>query len=168
MTSEPTAGWTGPSFDPFFAATYQPVVALVAATAGDADLAEHATQEAFRLAQLRWSGVRTMNRPDVWVARVAIRIAIDAWRKRQTATGPIDDLPTAVPPEVRQLWARWELEALPPRTRATILLRRFEEMKVVETKERYQRPAETLTTSGAADRIFHLLILNVNGNGSDG
>jgi DNA-directed RNA polymerase specialized sigma24 family protein len=107
-----------------------------------------------------------MNRPDVWVARVAMRIAIDAWRKRQTTTMEVGALPEAVPPEVRQLWARWELEELAPTRRATILLRHLEETRVTEASKRDQGASANLKTSDAARRMVHVLI--GKGHGSDG
>jgi DNA-directed RNA polymerase specialized sigma24 family protein len=165
MANEATARWSGSSFDPFFTNTYQRVVALVAATAGDATLAEKAAQEAYRLALLRWSGVRQMNRPDVWVTRVAMRIAIDAWRKQRTRTANAGELPRAVPTEVRRLWARWELEELIPARRATILLRHLEGSGGAED-DGGPEPSETLRTSEAARPGVH--VLSGTGHGFDG
>src|ERR1700680_111407 len=70
-------------FDDFFQASAREVAAIVALTTGDVALSEDATQEAMARAYSRWARVSKLDRPDLWVIRVAANIAIDTWRKHR-------------------------------------------------------------------------------------
>jgi RNA polymerase sigma-70 factor (ECF subfamily) len=61
------------------------VVAVVAAMVGDRQQAEDITQEAFARALTRWSQVARYDLPEAWVRRVALRLTIDAGRRRRRA-----------------------------------------------------------------------------------
>src|SRR5260370_38786357 len=74
------------AFEAVFADSYHRVVGLVAAVTGDEGRAEDAAQEAFARAYQRWGRVGRLDRPDLWVARVASRIAIDQGRRRRRET----------------------------------------------------------------------------------
>jgi RNA polymerase sigma-70 factor (ECF subfamily) len=62
-------------FQTLFGAAYGPVVRTVWLVTHDWAVAEEVTQEAFVELYRRWSRVRTYDRPDLWVRRVAIRKA---------------------------------------------------------------------------------------------
>ena len=72
-------------FTEFYQATYDRVVALVAAMVGDRHQAEDIAQEAFARALIRWSRVSRYDLPEAWVRRVAIRLTIDASRRVRRA-----------------------------------------------------------------------------------
>jgi RNA polymerase sigma-70 factor (ECF subfamily) len=72
-------------FAEFYQATYDRVVALVAAMVGDRHQAEDIAQEAFARALIRWSRVSRYDLPEAWVRRVAIRLTIDASRRVRRA-----------------------------------------------------------------------------------
>jgi RNA polymerase sigma-70 factor (ECF subfamily) len=71
-------------FDTFFRRDYPKVVALIRAMTGSAGIAEDLAQETFTAAHLRWSRVRQLDRPDLWVRRVALNRAIGVARRRRS------------------------------------------------------------------------------------
>src|SRR3981081_2256022 len=82
--------WGDAAFDEFFLATATTVVGLVALVTGDPANAEDATQVAYLRAADRWEVVSRMDRPDLWVAKVAVRLAVDDWRRRRRER-PLDE-----------------------------------------------------------------------------
>lgn len=69
-------------FATFFRADYPRVVGLLRALTGSATVAEDLAQETFAAAHARWARVRTLDRPDLWVRRVAVNRAIGVARRR--------------------------------------------------------------------------------------
>jgi RNA polymerase sigma-70 factor, ECF subfamily len=72
-------------FAEFYEACYGRVVALVAAMLGDRHQAEDIAQEAFARALTRWPRIGRYDQPEAWVRRVALRLTIDAGRRRRRA-----------------------------------------------------------------------------------
>ncbi|MFZ0189214.1 MAG: sigma-70 family RNA polymerase sigma factor [Streptosporangiaceae bacterium] len=72
-------------FTEFYEACYGRVVALVAAMLGDRYQAEDIAQEAFARALTRWPRIGRYDQPEAWVRRVALRLTIDAGRRRRRA-----------------------------------------------------------------------------------
>lgn len=70
------------AFEPFFADEYPAVVRLVLPLTLSRPVAEDVAQEAFASAMTRWADVRTFDRPDLWVRRVALNRAIGIARRR--------------------------------------------------------------------------------------
>jgi RNA polymerase sigma-70 factor (ECF subfamily) len=98
-------------FNDFFEASARQVAAIVAVSTGDAALAEDATQEATPRAYARWNRVSKLDRPDLWVIRVAANIAIDSWRRRRHEVDLSDSgARSEAPDEIRVLWLRWAME----------------------------------------------------------
>jgi len=102
------------SFDRFFRAEYRSVVALVQSLTHSRAVAEDVAQEAFAAAHTRWERVHDLDRPDLWVRRVALNRAISINRSRNAEQRALDRLkrygvPLVVPvAEVAddELWAR--------------------------------------------------------------
>ena len=63
-------------FDWWFRASYSSVARTVFLVTGDRGRAEEITQDAFAQLLQHWSSVRSYERPDAWVRRVAIRMAV--------------------------------------------------------------------------------------------
>jgi RNA polymerase sigma-70 factor (ECF subfamily) len=119
-------------FEVFFVTFGREIAAVVALTTGDPGLAEDATQEAMTRAHARWTRVSTLDRPDLWVMRVATRIAVDGWRRRRRETG-LDDPPSSqTNTEIQRLWVRWGLEQLTHQERVLIILRHRDGLSVEE------------------------------------
>lgn len=77
-------------FEEFYQASYVRLVTILLAVLGDRQEAEDAAQEAFARALARWPAIRGYDLPELWVRRVALRLAVDSgrgWRRRRdTAT----------------------------------------------------------------------------------
>ena len=65
----------------FFKAEYEPVVRTVFLIVRDSHRAEELAQEAFSVLYERWRRVSRYERPDAWVRKVAIRLALRASRR---------------------------------------------------------------------------------------
>jgi RNA polymerase sigma factor (sigma-70 family) len=67
---------TDEAYERLFAAEYSLVRRTIFVMTGDAATAEDVTQDAFVQLLLHWSKVSRYERPDAWVRRVAIRLAV--------------------------------------------------------------------------------------------
>lgn len=133
--STPAAVEAGSSFEVFFESSARQVAAIVALTTGDAALAEDATQEAMTRAYARWDRVSRLDRPDLWVTRVAANLAIDAWRRRRREVGLAAVTAAAPRDEIRSLWVRWAMERMTPEDRLLLILRHRDGLSVEEIGE---------------------------------
>ncbi len=134
------------SFDGFFADTCQRVVGIVALTTGDIAAAEDATQEAFLRAHARWGRVSRLDRPDLWVARVATRIAVSNWRRGRRETELDASVAADALDSVTRLWAQWGLEELSPRQRMAVILHHVHGLPVEEVARVTGSRLETVRT----------------------
>ncbi len=134
------------SFEAFFEETCQRIVGIVAVATGDVAAAEDAVQEGYARALTRWGRVSRLDRPDLWVVRVATRIAIDAWRRRRRETPLEVDMRAAVHDDIDRLWVRWGLEGLSPMQRMTVVLRHVEGRPVAEVAAAVSTSPETVKT----------------------
>ena len=127
--SDPTAEFTR-----FFEVEFPTVVRTAYFIVHDLQRAEDVAQEAFTQLYTHWTKVAAYQRPDAWVRRVAIRMAVRAARQR---TSPHPDLeretaPTAegvTPQDIDLIRA---IRQLPPRQRAAVALFYFEDLPVAE------------------------------------
>lgn len=134
-------------FDDFFETFARQVAAIVAVSTGDAALAEDATQEAMARAFVRWNRVSKLDRPDLWVIRVAANIAIGSWRRRRHEVG-LSDSNAGVEPrdDIRVLWLRWAMEQLTPEDRLLLILRHRDGMSIEEISTSLVKSPHTITT----------------------
>jgi RNA polymerase sigma-70 factor (sigma-E family) len=70
-------------FAAFYTRERPGVVTMLAMLTGDLAPAEELTQEAFLRAFVRWRRVREYDRPDLWVRRVGLNLAVSGWRRRR-------------------------------------------------------------------------------------
>jgi RNA polymerase sigma-70 factor (sigma-E family) len=102
---------------------------------GDWHFAEDLVQTAFDRIYRHWHRVRAADSPDAYARQIVYRCYLDS-RKRHLDTVPLDHLPErAAPteaPETR-LAVLDALAQLPPRTRAVVVLRYWEDMSVEQT-----------------------------------
>jgi RNA polymerase sigma factor (sigma-70 family) len=152
ITRGVAAGDAAIAFDDLFASAYHRVVGAVAVVTGDEALAEDAAQEAFARAHGRWSRVGRLDRPDLWVTRVALRVAIDAWRRRRRESPLSATVPAAVPDDIQRLWVRWNLAGLSPMQRATVLMHHSEGRPIADIAAHLQRSPNTIRSHLAAAR----------------
>ena len=125
-------------FDEFFRATWPRLFRTACAVAGDAASAEDALQAAYARAFASWRRVSAAEHPEAYVRRIVVNEILGtrrrAWWRRER---PTDDVPaTAVASaesavvERDRLW-RAVLE-LPPRPRAVVVLRYYEDLSEEE------------------------------------
>ena len=148
-------------FEEFFEAFARQVAAIVAISTGDAALAEDATQEAMARAYVRWNRVAKLDRPDLWVTRVAANIAIGSWRRRRHEVGLSDSTPSVeARDEIRVLWLRWAMEQLTPEDRVILILRHRDGLSIDEISAFQAKSPHTITTYlKRARRRLRLLLL---------
>jgi RNA polymerase sigma-70 factor (ECF subfamily) len=147
VSSRPAVADGRRDFDDFFEAFARQVAAIVAVSTGDAALAEDATQEAMARAYVRWNRVSKLDRPDLWVIRVAANIAIDSWRRRRREVDLSDSSASAEPPdEIRVLWLRWAMERLTPEDRLLLILRHRDGLSIDEISASLAKSPNTITT----------------------
>src|SRR5687767_13418096 len=91
-TAAPADVVDAPSFDALFAAERGRVVALVYALAGSAAVAEEVAQEAFLRLHLHWAKVSRYDRPEQWVRRVAVNLAVSRRRRRTSEARALERL----------------------------------------------------------------------------
>lgn len=72
---------TDATFDAFYRRVYPQLVGVVLALRGREVVAEEITQEALLRAFARWDQVTQMDRPDLWVQRVALNLATSRLRR---------------------------------------------------------------------------------------
>jgi RNA polymerase sigma-70 factor, ECF subfamily len=126
-----------PSFESFFRANHPRVVALVTALCGRS-AAEDVAQEAFVRAHRNWGVVADYDRPDAWVRRVAINIAVSTGRRRSTEARAIGrlaarrhiDVVEPAPVRDDELWRA--VRSLPRRQAAAVALRYVEDLSITD------------------------------------
>lgn len=70
-----------PDFNGFYAATASRVIGYLCVVLGDMAEAEDAAHEAYARAWARWPKIREYDSPEAWVRTVALRVAMNSWRK---------------------------------------------------------------------------------------
>jgi RNA polymerase sigma factor (sigma-70 family) len=75
------ASGAGDAFERFYRCEYGRVVRLLAGMTGRWALAEELAQEAFLSAYRQWPRLQELDRPDLWLRRVAINRAVSAHRR---------------------------------------------------------------------------------------
>jgi RNA polymerase sigma-70 factor (sigma-E family) len=103
---------------------------------GDAALAEDLLQEALIALASRWESVQN---PDAFVRRVIYRQRVSSWRKlrREVVAGRVPErsVTDGAEERARDEEVHQALRALPPRQRAALVLRYFEDLTEAQTAE---------------------------------
>jgi RNA polymerase sigma-70 factor (sigma-E family) len=108
---------------------------------GDRGLAEDLLQEALTTTYVRWRKLRDPALAEAYTRKVITTTAISWWRRKSwQAERPWDDVPERgaaghAEDITVQAWLWDELQALPPRQRAAIVLRYYEDLTEVQTAE---------------------------------
>jgi len=107
---------------------------------GDWHVAEDLVQEALCQAALRWRRIERLGNPDAYVRRILINQVNTRWRRRSSHERVTDVLPeSAVGDGAAERAERDELlvalRGLPPKQRAAVVLRHFEQLSAAETAE---------------------------------
>jgi RNA polymerase sigma factor (sigma-70 family) len=126
-----------PPFEDFYRAQLGRLVVL-ARGLGPPSMAEDVAQEAMLAAYRRWGTVAELERPDLWVSRVCVRIAVSSFRRRVVEVRAVARLsrrrePGLVTVETEEFWAA--VRALPMRQGQAAALRFAYEFSIAEIAE---------------------------------
>jgi RNA polymerase sigma factor (sigma-70 family) len=119
----------------FYRGEYGNVARTVFLIVHDRLHAEDITQDAFVALYVHWGRVRRYDRPDAWVRRVAIRMAVRYLRREGSrrvveSQAPIPSAASTVDLDVLRAIAK-----LPPTQRAAVVLYYFEDRPITEIAE---------------------------------
>lgn len=126
------------AFAEFYEAVYPGLVAELHVYTGSRAEAEEVVQEAFIRAWSHWRRISSYDRPRMWVARVAYRLAVSRWRKARTSLagwlrhGPPPDVPG---PEAAPVALLAALQQVPNAQRRALVLHHMAGYSVAEIAE---------------------------------
>jgi RNA polymerase sigma-70 factor (sigma-E family) len=108
---------------------------MAAAVAGDHQLAEDAVQTAFAKAYASWARVCAADQPEAYLRRMVLNEVLGSrrtgWARRERTSEVVEDRRAVAAPdggvvERDSVWAA--VRALPPRQRAVVVLRYYEDL----------------------------------------
>jgi len=133
------------SFTDLYASSFARLVGQVTVVTADREAAEDAVQEAFGRLWKRWESLSAYDRPEAWVRRVAINVAISRWRRLRRLR-PLGDL--ARPSREGDAETRHDvqqaLRALPVRQRHALLLHHVVGLPVADVAREMGAPEGTV------------------------
>ena len=105
---------------------------------GDWHVAEDLVQEAMARAALNWRRIEAADSPDAYVRKILVNEGRARWRRRSSRERPAERLPEGQVEDGSAERARRDelltaLRALPPRQRAAVVLRYFDQLSEAET-----------------------------------
>jgi RNA polymerase sigma factor (sigma-70 family) len=105
---------------------------------GSREVAEDLTQETLLRVWRQWGAVRAMDRPDRWALRVAFNLAKSGFRRLRIArrVAALSDEGVATDEDPTDaITVRSAVASLPPRQRAAVVLRYFNDLSVADAAE---------------------------------
>ena len=118
----------------FFRAEYPAVVRTAYLVTHDREAAADIAQEAFTKLLVRWKRISKYDRPDAWVRRVAIRLAVRWARRERLQHAPTtEDSSAGIPGADLDLLRA--VRSLPGSQRAAVVLFYYEDRPVAEVAE---------------------------------
>ncbi|MFH8582806.1 SigE family RNA polymerase sigma factor [Streptomyces celluloflavus] len=130
--------------------------------AGDTHLAEDLVQETFSRVYVHWKRVARADSPAAYAQTVLVRTFLSLRRRRSTGERPIGNLPDGAAPgpdTALRLTLLDALAQLPPRDRAVLLLRYWEDRSIEETAKMLKLSSSAVRSQGtrALGRVRALL-----------
>ena len=126
-----------PECEDFLRALHPRLVGGLTLHCGDPAVAEEVAQETLARVWTRWPSVRDHAAPEAWAWRVALNLSASWFRRRAAERRanakvgqPPDELPVADPDD--RVAVRAAVAALPPRQRAVLVLRYFDDLSVAD------------------------------------
>lgn len=124
-------------FSEFMSARWAALYRTAYLLTGDRHQAEELLQDAFARTCLKWKGIRDKNAADAYVRRILVHEASRGWRRRHrervTDQLPDDGHDGGLGSRETQLDLWPEIRALPPRQRAVLVLRYYEDLTEAQT-----------------------------------
>jgi RNA polymerase sigma-70 factor (sigma-E family) len=125
---------TVPDYDDFYVALRPRLVRTAYAVSGDLGVAEDAVQTAFAKAYRSWRRISRLQSPEAYVRRMAVNEVLNTRRtahvRREVVRAQVPDAPGAAPEDGAlahdEMWRA--LMDLPPRQRAVLVLRYYEDL----------------------------------------
>ncbi|MGW1347546.1 SigE family RNA polymerase sigma factor [Kribbella sp. NPDC002412] len=106
---------------------------------GERGLAEDLVQEALIKTYVRWGRLRDPSSAEAYTRKAITTTAIGWWRRKGWAAeqprGDVPDRPVEGDDATARVWLWHELRGLPPRQRAALVLRYYEDLTEVQTAE---------------------------------
>ncbi|MFJ2188962.1 SigE family RNA polymerase sigma factor [Kitasatospora sp. NPDC087861] len=130
--------------------------------AGDSHLAEDLVQETLSRVYVHWNRVAGADNPGAYAQTVLVRTFLSLRRRRSTGERPIANLPDGAasgPDTALRLTLLDALGQLPPRDRAVLLLRYWEDRSIEETARMLRLSSSAVRSQGtrALGRVRALL-----------
>ncbi|MEU8925532.1 SigE family RNA polymerase sigma factor [Kitasatospora sp. NPDC048545] len=130
--------------------------------AGDAHLAEDLVQETLGRVYVHWKRVAGADNPAAYAQTVLVRTFLSLRRRRSSTERPVGNLPdgaAAGPDTALRLTLLDALGQLPPRDRAVLLLRYWEDRSIEETAQMLKLSSSAVRSQGtrALGRVRALL-----------
>lgn len=119
-------------YSEFFRVEFAPVVRTAYLIVHDRQAAEDLAQEAFTQLLLNWQKVARYERPDAWVRRIAIRLAVRFARREQMRDLVLRWVDPPRQAAVADLDLARAIKALPARQRAVVALHYYEDRPLTE------------------------------------
>jgi len=131
-------------FEAFCLGQNAPLIRMLTLYCGDVEVARDLTQETLARAWVHWKKVRRMDRPDLWLRRVALNLGNSYLRHRKVERAA---RPRARPdeatieadgpggPTADRLLVRGALAQLSDRQRTAVVLRYLDDLSVEQTAE---------------------------------
>lgn len=130
-TREPVAS----DYAAFFRAEFAAVTRTAYLVLHDRDAAEDVAQDAFTQLHVNWTKIAAYERPDAWVRRVAIRMAVRAVRRHRLLDTLLGRLEPPRQEEGTDLDLAAALRRLPPQQRAAVALHYYEDRPLAEVAQ---------------------------------
>ncbi|MFD5190150.1 SigE family RNA polymerase sigma factor [Streptomyces sp. NPDC058357] len=130
--------------------------------AGDAHLAEDLVQETLSRVYVHWKRVARADSPAAYAQTILVRTSLTLRRRRSTGERPTGNMPDSVeagPDAALRLTLLDALGQLPPRDRAVLLLRYWEDRSIEETARMLKLSSSAVRSQGtrALNRVRALL-----------
>ena len=146
QTSAAAAEGRDVAFQRYVASRQHALLRTAVLLTGDQQLAEDLLQSALARLYLAWHRVERAEAMDGYVRRIMVNLNVSwwrrTWRQREVTVDPADLVPhqrsdpAGLDVEVVERAALWRLvQTLPPRQRATIVLRFYEDLSEAQTAE---------------------------------
>ena len=127
-------------FSDFFRREFERLVRTVYLVLYDQQSAEDVAQDAFGQLYLNWAKVSGYDKPQAWLRRIAIRMAVRLARREESRRALTrGQSPRSLPPE-RDLDLAAALHALPAQQRAAVALHYYEDQSAEEVGVRSGGP----------------------------